>query len=173
MNPRNGNGAAHPAIAPHAASRSPTRPPWRPWVLGVRAHDSLLRQVPLAEGTVILGAGQGCSVVLRGRDVAREHAKLQLSSERARLSVFPHAAPALLNGVQVREAGLEPGDTIQVGDVQLTLHRADLAVPIAAGEVAMDEPAARHAAGNGSARHAARNGAADRAQPDGAALDRS
>src|SRR6185503_13490745 len=97
MNPRNGNGAAHPGIAPHAPSRSSSSRAV-PWVLGVRAHDSLLRQVPLSEGTVILGAGPGCSVVLRGRDVAREHAKLQLSSERARLSVFPHAAPAVLNG---------------------------------------------------------------------------
>src|SRR6185503_14489256 len=106
MNPRNGNGATHPAIAPHVPSRSPSRPVSRPWVLGVRAHDSLLRQVPLSDGAVTLGSGPGCSVVLRGRDVAREHAKLQLSPERARLSVFPHAAPALLNGVQVREAGL-------------------------------------------------------------------
>ena len=111
MNPRNGN--AHTDAAAAA----------RPWVLGVRAQD-VSRQVPLAEGTVVLGTGRGCAVVLRGRDVAREHARLHLTRERARLSVLPHAAPALLNGVQVREAGLEPGDTIQVGDVQLTLHRA-------------------------------------------------
>jgi transcriptional regulator with AAA-type ATPase domain len=93
-------------------------------VLGVRAAD-VQRQVLLGEGTVILGAGRGCAVVLRGERVAREHAKLQLSAQQARLSVFPHASPAVLNGVHVREAGLEPGDRIEVGDVQLTLHRAD------------------------------------------------
>lgn len=92
-------------------------------MLGVRGGDAL-RQVPLAEGTVTLGASQSCAVVLHGRDVARQHAKLQLSPERARLSVLPHASPAVLNGVQVREVGLEPGDSIFVGDVQLTLHRA-------------------------------------------------
>ncbi len=111
MNPRNGNAQTDAAALA------------RPWVLGVRAQD-VSRQVPLAEGTVVLGTGRGCAVVLRGRDVAREHARLHLTRERARLSVLPHATPALLNGVQVREAGLEPGDTIQVGDVQLTLHRA-------------------------------------------------
>ena len=62
MNPRNGNGVARAEMAPHAVSPSSSRP----WVLGVRAHDSLLRQVPLPDGTVTLGAGQGCSVVLRG-----------------------------------------------------------------------------------------------------------
>ncbi len=96
--------------------------PQLPWVLGVRAHDAL-RQVALPDGTVILGSAHSCGVVLPGRDIARQHAKLLLSPERARLSVFPHATPAWLNGVQVREAGLESGASIQVGDVHLTLHR--------------------------------------------------
>ena len=113
MNPGNGS----------AATRA-----GHPWVLGVRGGDAV-RQVPLADGTVILGAAHTCAVVLRGRDIARQHATLQLSPERARLSVFPHAAPAVLNGVQVREAGLAPGDTIQVGDVHLTLHRAEPPTP--------------------------------------------
>jgi transcriptional regulator with AAA-type ATPase domain len=143
-------------------------------VLGVRAND-VTRQVPLAEGVVTLGASQGCSVVLRGRDVAREHAKLHLSPERARLSVFPHAAPAVLNGVQVREAGLEPGDTIQVGDVQLTLHRADVQAAIEAGEVAADEPLAS-ATANGSSNGngvAPQDALGDRAAVNGASRDRT
>ena len=136
MNPRNGSTVIPSALVPPpplaAAVAVPTSMPrgteygyeTRPWVLGVRG-DGATRQVELAAGTVILGSGPRCSVVLRGRDVAREHARLDLSSELARLSVFPRAAPALLNGVQVREAGIEPGDSIEVGGVHLTLHRAE------------------------------------------------
>ena len=141
----NGSAAREPAIPP----------PVRPWVLGVRGADALRHDVPLAEGTIILGAGRSCAVVLRGRDVARQHATLQLSTERARLSVFPHAAPAVLNGVQVREAGLEPGDSIQVGDVHLTLHRASAAARDAgaspngsnAGAPPSSSPRGSHSAG--------------------------
>ena len=177
MNPRNGNGAANTDFAPRSTSRS-SGPTSRPWVLGVRAHDSLLRQVPLSDGMVTLGSGPGCSVVLRGRDVAREHAKLQLSPEQARLSVFPHAAPALLNGIQVREAGLEPGDTIQLGDVHLTVHRADVPPTIVAGEVAADEVARRGGEEpHGGTRHGVEkdgalvsHAAEEHAQRDGSAL---
>ena len=112
----------------------PAAPPL--WVLTVSGRSGLSvgtlspRQIPLAEGTITLGGSRACGVVLEGRQIAGQHARLQVSGDGAVLTILPHAEPAVLHGVRVQRAGLASGDSFRLGDLHLTVRRcAEAAVP--------------------------------------------
>jgi len=125
-----------------------------PWVLTVSGQSgpsggtSSRRQIPLGEGTITLGGSRACGVVLEGRQIAGQHARLQVSSDGAVLTVLPHAEPAVLHGVRVQRAGLASGDSFRLGDLDLTVRRCgETAAPPHGGPRAVitnaaDEPAA-------------------------------
>jgi DNA-binding NtrC family response regulator len=120
-----------------------------PWVLTVRG-GAIAREIPLQEGTVSLGCSRLCGIVLEGRDVAGQHARLQVSRAGAVLSILPHAAPALLNGVRVQRAGLSSGDSFRLGDLQLTVRRCAEAEPTPAPSL-REPPGDGHAAARAQA----------------------
>ena len=130
----------------------PAAPPL--WVLTVSGQSGLSvgtlspRQIPLAEGTITLGGSRACGVVLEGRQIAGQHARLQVSSDGAVLTILPHAEPAVLHGVRVQRAGLASGDSFRLGDLHLTVRRCAEAaapprgLPHAVMTDAADEPSA-------------------------------
>jgi DNA-binding NtrC family response regulator len=113
-------------VARNGAQLSSTEPAHHrlhPWVLTVRG-GAAPREIPLPEGTITLGGSRLCGVVLDGREIAGQHARLQVSTAGAVLSILPHAPPALLHGVRVQRAGLSSGDSFRLGSLQLTVRRA-------------------------------------------------
>jgi two-component system NtrC family response regulator len=98
------------------------------WLLRV-TDGRRRRDLRLGDGTVTVGRGADCDVVLDSATVAPRHATLRLETGRAAVTAAP-ARRLAINGVAVREGSVGAGDEIRIGDVRLQLQR----LPVAAEE---------------------------------------
>jgi hypothetical protein len=70
---------------------------------------------------LVLGRGQGCTIVLSDITVSRRHAELVLRDGRWILRDLGSSNGTWVNGRQVVEAEVRPGDRVVLGDCRLRL----------------------------------------------------
>ncbi|MHC4698439.1 MAG: FHA domain-containing protein [Planctomycetota bacterium] len=85
--------------------------------------DGTRRDFQLVDGLTTLGRGSDCEVRIPLAVVSRRHAEITISDEGAVLRDLNAANGTFLNNHRVvREANLEPGDRIMVGQVIFTVQ---------------------------------------------------
>ncbi len=67
------------------------------------------------EGTVTMGRGVGCDIVLPYESASREHAAIELDGDAVRLRDLDSTNGTYLNDHEIKEAYLSNGDRLQVG----------------------------------------------------------
>ncbi len=86
-----------------------------------------------ATGEVVIGRSPECSVVLKDFGISRQHARIVLDEEGARIVDLKSKNGTQVNGVPVVEAPLKDGDRILLGKFQLTFSKS------LEGKVVLDE----------------------------------
>jgi DNA-binding NtrC family response regulator len=85
--------------------------------LEILGEEDGVAPVRLAEGSsLVVGRGAGCDVVLEGRGVSRQHARLEVVEGTLRVTDLESAAGTRVRGRFVSTASLEPGDTVEIGE---------------------------------------------------------
>jgi hypothetical protein len=94
--------------------------------------------VRLSAGTVVIGRGSDCDLVLRtGSGVSRRHCKVQYLGNRFVVVDLESRNGTIVNGQSVERKVLEPGDRIAVGDETIEfIVRTPLAAPPATSATA-------------------------------------
>lgn len=73
-------------------------------------------------GTVILGKGDHCDVILSDSHVSRNHAEIEVSTASARLKDLGSTNGTWINGVRLAdERDLEEGDTLHFGEIHVLI----------------------------------------------------
>ena len=117
-----GDGAARPdgrPAPPRARSRSR-------WLRRRRPHGLL---AGAAGGRLVLGRSPGCQLVFDDDTVSRRHAELRMTDGRWILRDLGSSNGTWVNGRQVMEAEVIPGDEVQLGGCRAVrrLRRSSLA----------------------------------------------
>ena len=84
----------------------------------------------LAEGTCILGRGEECDLVLRGKRISRKHALIEYLDSQVTIRDLSSSKKMFVNGEVVQEKILQPGDKITIDTVTFLLAK-DLPTPSA------------------------------------------
>ena len=84
-------------------------------------------------GEVIIGRSPECQVVLKDFGISRQHAKIVVDEDGARILDLKSKNGTTVNGVPVVEAPLKDGDRILLGKFQLTFSKS------LEGKVVLDE----------------------------------
>lgn len=82
------------------------------------------RLFELSSGVTLLGRGEQCQVVLDDALVSRQHARLLVGEEGARVEDAGSSNGVYVNGTKVQVAELKPGDVIGIGKQRLVFHAA-------------------------------------------------
>lgn len=81
------------------------------------------RRFPLVEGqTLLIGRGEQSSTQLRDPHVSRSHCILEVARGGFRLLDQGSAGGTFVNGAQVAEHALKPGDVVRIGNTELRLE---------------------------------------------------
>ena len=75
----------------------------------------------LAAGRIVLGRSSGCHLVLADDSVSRRHAELLVSDGRWHVRDLGSTNGTWLNGRQVGDAEVRPGDVLHLGACELLL----------------------------------------------------
>jgi adenylate cyclase len=86
-----------------------------------------------ATGEVVIGRSPECNVVLKDFGISRQHAKIIVDEDGARIVDLKSKNGTQVNGVPVVEAPLKDGDRILLGKFQLTFSKS------LEGKVVLDE----------------------------------
>ena len=86
-----------------------------------------------ATGEVVIGRSPECNVVLKDFGISRQHAKIVVDEDGARIVDLKSKNGTQVNGVPVVEAPLKDGDRILLGKFQLTFSKS------LEGKVVLDE----------------------------------
>jgi adenylate cyclase len=86
-----------------------------------------------ATGEVVIGRSPECSVVLKDFGISRQHARIVVDEDGARIVDLKSKNGTQVNGVPVVEAPLKDGDRILLGKFQLTFSKS------LEGKVVLDE----------------------------------
>jgi len=86
-----------------------------------------------ATGEVVIGRSPECNVVLKDFGISRQHARVVVDEEGARIVDLKSKNGTQVNGVPVVEAPLKDGDRILLGKFQLTFSKS------LEGKVVLDE----------------------------------
>lgn len=89
--------------------------------LEISYRGGTTHQVELSGSVCVLGRDPACDVVLNDTKCSRRHAVLEDGAEGVAVRDEGSANGIYLNGRKVEKAGLKPGDTLRLGDVQVTL----------------------------------------------------
>ncbi len=107
------------AVGGHGAGR--TSPAGGDWVVQVVSSAELPRgqayRVP--PGGLMIGRSTGADLHLRDTFVSSQHARLSVTDQGLLLEDLKSTNGTLLNGAEVSEAWLRPGDEIAIGDTVL------------------------------------------------------
>jgi hypothetical protein len=115
-----GGTRVYPAVeTPVEPSPEPVPAPARPAVL-VGAG----RRVELDAGTVVLGRGKDCTVVIDDPSVSRRHAEVRFEPEGHWVVDLGSTNGTEVNGRRVDRAKLETGDVVTIGQTELRFERA-------------------------------------------------
>ena len=86
-----------------------------------------------ATGEVVIGRSPECNVVLKDFGISRQHARIVVDEEGARIVDLKSKNGTQVNGVPVVEAPLKDSDRILLGKFQLTFSKS------LEGKVVLDE----------------------------------
>src|SRR6185436_827835 len=86
-----------------------------------------------AAGEVVIGRSPDCQVVLKDFGISRNHAKIVIDENGARIMDMKSKNGTQVNGVPVMEAPLKDGDRILLGKFQITFSKT------LEGKVVLDE----------------------------------
>jgi hypothetical protein len=89
--------------------------------LEISYRGGTTHQVELPGSVCVLGRDPACDVVLNDTKCSRRHAVLEDGPEGVAVRDEGSANGIYLNGRKVEKASLKPGDTLRLGDVQVTL----------------------------------------------------
>jgi len=91
--------------------------------------DTSSTQITALEGdTFLIGRRDGCDLVIHGEGIAAAHAVIYSRNGRRHLLDLTTGTGIYVNGTPVREAELQPGDDIQIGDFRIGYHLAEQAI---------------------------------------------
>jgi two-component system, NtrC family, response regulator HydG len=85
-------------------------------------------------GPLLVGTSVACELVLGDRGVSRRHAALELEGNWLRVRDLDSTNGTFVNGLRVREALLEGGETLRLGEVLLRVERTSGITPPALPE---------------------------------------
>src|ERR1700722_7511239 len=94
-----------------------------PLYLVVTRGRSMVVRLVLGGEPRTIGRSRDADLILRDTLVSRRHALASVAEGVARLAVCEGGRPVLVNGESLREATLNPGDAIVIGDTPLLLCR--------------------------------------------------
>jgi hypothetical protein len=89
--------------------------------LEISYRGGTTHQVELSGRVCVLGRDPACDVVLNDSKCSRRHAVVEEGPEGVAVRDEGSANGIYLNGRRVERANLKPGDTLRLGDVQVTL----------------------------------------------------
>ncbi len=92
------------------------------------------RHIPLTKQTITLGRQHDNQVVLDDGRVSRYHAQIQHRYRHWILRDLGSTAGTIVNGQQIREYVLQPGDVVQIGDTQLIYVKQAVTTQIPSAE---------------------------------------
>jgi hypothetical protein len=100
----------------------PAAPPAR-WarLRALFSPRTLALPADLMQARVVIGRSSACALVLGDDTVSRRHAELRLEGGRWLLRDLGSANGTFVNGRQVVEAEVRPGDVVHLGGAQLRL----------------------------------------------------
>jgi pSer/pThr/pTyr-binding forkhead associated (FHA) protein len=125
-------------------------------------------------GEVVIGRSPECQVVLKDFGISRQHAKIVVDEDGARILDLKSKNGTTVNGVPVVEAPLKDGDRILLGKFQLTFSKSlegkivlDEAKPLSeeAGTIISSVGSSASAPPRARPRRAARSGTSRRRAP--------
>jgi two-component system, NtrC family, response regulator HydG len=102
------------------------------YTLVVTAGDEVGRQISIDcahAGPLLVGTSPSCELVLAGRGVSRRHTSLELEGNWLRVRDLDSTNGTFVNGLRVREALLEGGESVRLGEVRLRVERATGVTP--------------------------------------------
>jgi CHAT domain-containing protein/FHA domain-containing protein len=122
-----GRGQGFPPGAPQP--QGPTSSRWAQGLLPARllrvsAIEAIPPEIVLVGGSVLLGAGPECDVVLSHPSVAPQHARVFLHPQGYILQDLGSATGSHVNGRRIRENLLKDGWTVQLGEVEFVFSAA-------------------------------------------------
>ena len=80
-----------------------------------------------ADGELLLGRGEDCSVRLRDPSVSRHQCRIRLEADRVTLIDLSSRWGTLVNGRSIKEGELKSGDHIALGDTEIIVLLSSLA----------------------------------------------
>ena len=83
--------------------------------------EGVAEERPLAAGSIVIGRGSGCDVVLADSGVSREHARIEVDGGTVTIHDLKSRNGTWVNGELKESATLQPGDEIAVGRLTLVL----------------------------------------------------
>lgn len=89
----------------------------------VKGHEQGLA-LPLLEGAYTVGRGRENSFVLKDIAASRQHLRLEVIGRRVRVTDLGSGNGTRLNGTALREAYLDTGDLLEIGNSALRFERA-------------------------------------------------
>ncbi len=113
-------------------------------VLVVSCNKVLVQKFELNQPRVVIGRSQRCDLVLQDRELSREHSEITKAGTVYKVADLGSRNGTDLNGEMITEAqALKDGDTITLGDYQLTFYGTSSAVPDGEGADDMEDAATR------------------------------
>jgi pSer/pThr/pTyr-binding forkhead associated (FHA) protein len=124
-----------------AFDRSAEVKPTPPAELSVDSAGAGSRQiVPLEQYTFLIGSRYGCDLLLNGPDIALAHAVIFVRDGRRFLRDLSSHTGTLLNNQPCREAELNPGDEIRIGEACIEYRALDDSVQLDDDETSANHP---------------------------------
>lgn len=128
--------------------------------------DGAEQKYPLEAGTVTLGRGLESDIRLKDIKASRRHCQIVKTAQGYQVIDLSSGNGTFVNGAQVKQHLLKPGDRIQVGSTVITFHDGEAAAPRpapAAAPTAAERQRAAAATAVGAKSVAAASGATSRA----------
>src|SRR5229473_2352796 len=83
----------------------------------------------LRDGETVVGRGAGCQIVIVDESMSRRHARIVVTKGAARLEDLDSRNGVFRNGVAVKTADIEAGDTLRFGAVEAIVETPPPAPP--------------------------------------------
>lgn len=107
------------------------------------SSDGVEQKVALEGGSVTLGRGLESDVRLKDIKASRRHCQILKAGSGYQCVDLSSGNGTFINGVQIKQQPLNPGDKIQIGSTTITFHDSPAAAPKAAAPAKAPAPAAR------------------------------
>jgi tetratricopeptide (TPR) repeat protein len=91
--------------------------------------DGVEQKFPLGAGTVTLGRGLESDIRLKDIKASRRHCQIVRTAQGYQILDLSSGNGTFVNGTQVKQHLLKPGDRIQVGSTVITFHDGEAAPP--------------------------------------------